>query len=115
MLQSLPSRTDSMSIKQERETDICLKYLLAAASPLDASATLEKDYFSQATLAFLYSWMVKNELDGSVFAIFAIGLRRFEFKFADVSLEQSFISRSFHHNTGIEEPISLIFDDGSEL
>lgn len=90
--------------------------MLAAASLLDASATLEKDYFSQATLSFLYSWMVKNSLNSSAFAILAVGLRRFQFKFGDVSLEQSFVSRSLDYGVGSEAaPMHPDFDDGSEL
>lgn len=91
-------------------------HLLAAASLHDVSAALEKDYFSQATLSFLYSWMVKNNLEGSAFTIFAVGLRRFHIKFADVSLEQSFISRSLKQETrrvtALVHPDS---DDGSEI
>mmetsp|Transcript_21088 Transcript_21088/g.51890 ORF Transcript_21088/g.51890 Transcript_21088/m.51890 type:complete len:109 (+) Transcript_21088:2930-3256(+) len=106
----------TLSAKQQHEIEVCLIHLLAAASLLDASATLEKDYFSQATLSFLYSWMVKSDLDSSAFAIFAVSLRRFQFKFVDVSLEQSFISRSLDNDTGNEEaPMNPDFDDGSEL
>ena len=91
-------------------------HFLAAASLQDASATLEKDYFSPVTLAFLYSWMVQNSQDSSSFAIFATALRRFESKFADVSLVQSFISRSLYNDKDIETTqTNSNFDDDSEL
>ncbi|CAJ1960558.1 unnamed protein product [Cylindrotheca closterium] len=105
-----------LSTKQHHEMEVCLLHLLAAASPLDASATLEKDYFSQATLSFLYSWMVNCNVNSSTFAIFAVGLRRFQFKFVDVSLEQSFMSRSLDDGTRSEAAsMHPDFDDGSEL
>lgn len=105
----------TLSTQQAHQTEACLIHLLAAASRLDASAALEKDYFCEVTLSFLYSWMVKNDLDGSAFAIFALSLRRFELKYPDVSLEQSFISRSLDTKTTEVAPINPNVDDGSEL
>lgn len=54
---------------------------------------MKRDDFSKPTLSFLYGWMVENNVDGRAFEIFALALQR-PGLMSDVSLEQSFASRS---------------------
>ena len=73
-----------------------LCHVLSSASIMDASIVLKRDDGSESMLSFLYTWMIQKDLDGRAFEIFALALQRrgILLSASDVSLEQSFASRS---------------------
>ena len=90
-------------------------HILASASILDASIVLKRDDESESTLPFLYTWMVQKDLDGRAFEIFALALQRrgILLSESDVSLEQSFASRSLQQYK--KNDIISEFEDGAEI
>jgi hypothetical protein len=94
-----------------------LRKILPASSILDASVALKITDWSQSILSFLYTWMVDKDLEGSAFEIFALALQRRGLMSSNVSLEQSFASRSLqqYKKNQLLSPDDLEHDDGAEL
>lgn len=107
-----------VSPKQILETERCLRKLLSAASIQDASVVLRRTDCSESILSFLYTWMVDKNMEGSAFEIFALALQRRGLMCTNVSLEQSFASRSLqqYKKTQLLSVEDLEYDDdGGEL
>lgn len=103
----------STRLVEEMEQYLC--HILASASIMDASIVLKKDDEFESTLPFLYTWMVQKDLDGRAFEIFALALQRrgILLSESDVSLEQSFASRSLQQYK--KNDIISEFEDGAEI